>query len=106
VEDFDAHPVWVEDEERVIARNVTVLLRREVDLIAALDAARVRRVDFLPLVDLDREVLDPNVNPFAGILTDPVAVAPCRRSADRDVTHKMRTAAGGIPSEASANVCS
>ena len=57
-EDFNSNPVWIEDEECVVVLDVAIFLGREVNVRAACEAARVRGVDLLPFVDLEREVLD------------------------------------------------
>jgi hypothetical protein len=60
-EDLDAHPVGIEDEDRVIAVDVTILFGWKVDARAVGNTALVCAVHLVPAVDLEREVLDPDV---------------------------------------------
>src|SRR5215207_1408536 len=57
-EDLDAESIRIEDEERVVARDVAVLLRRVVDPIVPPRTPLVRRVDLLCGVDLARQVFE------------------------------------------------
>jgi hypothetical protein len=59
--DLDANPVRIEDEELVVALDVAVVLGREVDFRAHLEAARVGGVHLLSRVDVEGEVLDADV---------------------------------------------
>ena len=59
--DLDPHAVGVEHEHLVVAGEVAVLLGREVDPRADVHAAPVRRVDLFAVVDVEGEVLDPDL---------------------------------------------
>jgi hypothetical protein len=60
-EDLNPNAVRVEDEERVVARLVAILLGREVNVCAACEAASVRLINLLSSVNLEGEVLDADV---------------------------------------------
>src|SRR5512143_3604053 len=60
-EDFNSNPVRIEDEECVVARLVAILLRREVNVCAACEAACVRFINVLSSVNLEGDVLDADV---------------------------------------------
>jgi hypothetical protein len=57
-QDFNSNPVRIEDEECVVVLDVAIFLGREVNVRVACEASRVRGVDLVPLVDLERKVLD------------------------------------------------
>ena len=57
-QDLDSNPVRIEDEERVVVLDVAIVLGRKVNVRVAREASRVRGVDLVPLVDLERKVLD------------------------------------------------
>ena len=57
-QDFNSNPVRIEDEECVVVLDVAIFLGREVNVRVACEASRVRGVDLVPLVDLERQVLD------------------------------------------------
>ena len=57
-EDLDAEAIGIEDEERVVARDVAVLLRRVVNPIAPSGAQLMRRINLLPGVDLECQVFE------------------------------------------------
>jgi hypothetical protein len=61
--DFDAKPVGIEDEHLVVAVEVAVLLRRELNLCADLQAARMGGVDLVATVDVEGQVLEPDGPP-------------------------------------------
>src|SRR6478672_13439587 len=60
-EHFDSNPIGIEGKERVIARLVAILLRREVNVCATREAACMRLINLLPSVNLEGEVLDADV---------------------------------------------
>src|ERR671915_1039370 len=59
-EDLDAESIRIEDEERVVARDVAVLLGRVVDPIAPPRTPLMRRVHLLHGVDFEGQVLEPH----------------------------------------------
>src|SRR6516162_6740550 len=61
VADLDPEAIGVEEEHRPVARLVTILLRREVDTHAEVQAAPVGLIDLLSPLDEHREVLDAHV---------------------------------------------
>ena len=60
-EDLDAESIGIEDEEGVVAGDVAVLLRRVVDPIAPKRTALMRGVHVFAGVDLERQVLKPDL---------------------------------------------
>src|SRR5665213_110264 len=61
VGDFDAKPIGIEDEHLVVAIEVAVLLRREVNPRADLQAALMGGVDLVATVDVEGQVLEPHL---------------------------------------------
>src|SRR5688500_2877775 len=61
VRHLDAQAVGIEDEHLVEARNVLVLLGREVDAHAHVEGSAVGGVDVLALLDIEGKVLHPDV---------------------------------------------
>jgi len=59
--DLDSNPVGIEDEERVVAREIGFLLRWAVDPRVHLETATIGVVDFAPSVDRESEVFDPDL---------------------------------------------
>jgi hypothetical protein len=99
VEHLDSNPVGVEGEERVIARLVAILLRREVNVCATREAACMRLINLLPSVNLEGEVLDADVVVAVGTTVGwtqaETTVTDCSWS--RKVDDLLRTSVGGIP---------
>src|SRR5688572_19865385 len=92
---FDAQAVGIEDEHLVEARDVLVLLGREVDAHAHVEGSAVGGVDVLALLDIEGKVLHPDVVvavlAAVGLAETEVLVA------EREVDDLLGAAVGGEP---------
>jgi hypothetical protein len=95
---FNPNAVRVEDEERVVAGLVAILLGREMNVCAAGNAAGVRLVDLLTSVNLEGEVLDADaVVPVDATVGCTQAKTTITDFSAREVDDLLRSSVGRIP---------
>jgi hypothetical protein len=99
VEDLDPESIRVEDEGRVVARDVAILFGREMNLIAARLTTLVRRIDLVAALDLEREMLDSYV-----VVVVPAAVGRSQSQVRAppecaEIDDLLGSAVGGIAGE-------
>ena len=95
-EHLDTHPVGIEDEERVVALFVAILLRREVNPRATRQASLVGGVHVIPAFDLKGEMLDTDVVVAVGAAIGRAQPNPSAVVRVNQVDDLLGAAVGGI----------